>query len=284
MLTGLLLLVRLALAGCPAAAEDVRAGTADAYAAYAALDVDAFGGKAASTIEAAGCLQGPISPQDVARLHLVTALRAWVGRDGPGLLAGLQGVRAADPSATLDAEIAPPGGRVRGFWDSAGEGGGKVVPLPTANGVRWRVDGRESDLPVLPLERAVLVQRLDAAGAQVGVWYFPRGGSLATVAPEAVAPLPVETVAAAPLPSPPREPLLRPTSRKLALGSVLAAGAGAAGLVVAVQARDDYRAAPLSAGPLDDLDERNRVAGIAGWSAVGVSGALLGAAVVVHRW
>ncbi len=81
-----------------------------------------------------------------------------------------------------------------------------------------------------------------------------------------------------PMPSGPR------TSRALAWSSAASLVVGVVGLSAAAITRDQYGASPLSAGPQPERVQLNRIAGGAGYAALGASGVLLSTAVWVGRW
>lgn len=275
----ILLLAAQAMAACPATAEALEIDAGRALDAYRALDLEAFGTASAAVLAEAACLTDPATPELAARVHLVAALRAWVDKDGAGMLARFRGMRGAQPTLDLDPAYAPPGSRPRIFFEMAGEpAGARAVPLPTDAGRRWDVDGHIDSIPVLPADRAVLVQRLGPGDAVERSWYFPVSVALADVVD---LPPPTAPVDAAPVPR--VRPPPGPSRRLLGIGAVTA-GVGVAGLVSAGLLREAYIEAGPGDGTLDGLYAANLASGSVGFAACAVGAGLATVAVVQGRW
>ncbi len=276
----ILLSVAAALA-CPATTASLDHDIAEATARYLALDLDGFDAASSAVLAEATCLVEPASPATAAGLHRTRALRAWVARDTPGMLAALAAMRAAAPETPIDPRLVPPGSRLHEVYEAARPDAGRMAALP---GGGWVVDGRPDAL-LAPLARATLVQHLDPGGGAPETWYFPVGADLdqlaPTPAPLAPEPLPVAGSQVAALPT-----TLRPahTSRTLAIGSGAALLVGAASLLAAATTRAEYLASGPEDGPREDLYALNIATGTAGLAGCTAAVGLFAGAVWVGQW
>jgi hypothetical protein len=273
----LTLLAAAAAFACPATGQSLDEGIADATARYLALDLLGFGAASASVLAEAECLAEPASPATVAGLHRTRALRAWVDRDAPGMIAALSAMRAVEPDVPIDEHLAPPGSRLRDVYDAAGPASeARMAALP---GPGWVVDGR-ADALLVPVDRATFVQKIGPDGAIGRSWYFPMGAAPESLFPDAVPPAPllgnetrIVTV------EHPRRP-----SRGLAIGSGVALALGAGALAAASVTRAEYLASGPEDGAREGLYTLNLVAGTAGLTGCAAAAGLFAGALLVGRW
>ncbi|MDP2306959.1 MAG: hypothetical protein Q8P18_13120 [Pseudomonadota bacterium] len=291
-----LLLAGFAFA-CPSTRASVDESVAEATARYLALDLTGFDTASAEALAQAACLVEPASPPTVAGIHRVRALRAWVDRDAPGMIAAFAALRAAAPDQPVDEHLAPPGSQLHEVYIAVPpESASRMAPLP---GSGWVVDGRAEAL-LVPLDRATLVQRAGIGGSIEQSWYFPLGARLDPLFPASLVsdPLVSDPLSpGAPFPGPPGPTSLpeavataagltrtpRP-SRTLAVGSGAALLVGSAALVAASVTRAEYLASGPDAGAREDLYTLNVAAGTAGFTGCAAAAGLFLGAVLVGRW
>lgn len=282
----LILLAGVALA-CPATDASLDGDVAAATERYLELDLPGFDVASATVLAEASCLGEAASSATAFGVHRTRALRAWVERDAPGMVAAFAAMRAAAPDAVLDERLAPRGSRLREVYD-AGRGApeGRMAPL---TGPGWVVDGRPDAL-LVPLDRATLVQRLGPDGAPRS-WYFPTGAVLDALE----LPTPAVGAARAAIPPVSSAPFLTDAvsslrdrhphpSRALAIGSGAAVLVGAASFAVASVSREAYLATGPEDGAREDLYTANIASGVAGFAVSAAAAGLLVGAVVVGRW
>lgn len=296
-------------AACPASVVQLREELKEAQFRYEALDVPGFQAQAETAFADAACLSEPAPSGVVARLYLVLALDAWLDRNPDAVLSAFRGMAVADPELALPESMAPAGGRLRALFDISRDAfAGARVTAPAAPGATWLADGTLAQGGVLPADRAVFVQRVEADGRVTRGWLFPRGAEAAALggdsAPASLGPPPpvAPAVAAASLssdaaPPPPDAPppsvsatLPAPGRHGLTSPSgLMMTGAGAmtvltcVGALVARAADSDF----TNAGYRQETDGyvvANRAWGTTAIVSSVAAAGLVGASVVVKRW
>ncbi len=227
--------------------------------AYTALREDHFRWRYHEALRLLGCVDAPLEPALATELHLLAVLDARLSGDSERTALAIRGLVTAAPDYTPDPRLAPPGGSLARAIDLAREERwqGETLRLPTDDGTTWFVNGR-GEPPELPLDRGVVVQRLDPGADALASWYLPDGA-----------------VPPGLLPDP-----FRDVQRPLTRGAVAcAAVAGAAWVVVGLT-----ESHPGSLKGDEPALTLNRAAAIGG---LGLSAGALGlgaAAVVTSRW
>lgn len=264
--------------GCVAGTRplDIAASVTAAESAYADLDAEGFARFTVHAREQLRCLETPLPPGDIAALHRLGALEAWLDGDEQATLAALAASRMADPTQTLPSRLAPADHPLRALYERAGgtgESPPRTVPVPPDTTLY--VDGA---LQPVPADRPALLQLRGPdeqilrtawvpAGAPTPDW--PGLTSTPTRPPEVEASQPVAQLPAAALEPPLRRPWL------------VAAGAGAAvsgGLYLVAWrsslAFDDPSNPEVSSRA--DLEALQRRSNALAWTSLGLGAASLG--------
>jgi len=260
-----------------------------ALEAYARLDPELFGAAERASAQHLGCLERPLAPDEVADLHLVRGLGAWLRRDEAELVACMRGLAAVQPDLALPEELAPPSGAVaQALAEARGAQASPETPLPVEGLV---VDGR-AGLDQVPVGRVCLVQAPDSEGA-LRTWYLDGGELPADLL--ALSPAPSAQLAAPSGPVAAPENILggarapQPTtraghpSRGLAAGGLACAALAGGAAVAALRTQDAF----WSAGEQAEAERAyrlNRAAGMTTYGSAALSGGLMLGAALVWRW
>lgn len=146
-------------------------------AAFAELDADAFREADAAAARMLPCLGEPIDDSQVAALHRLHALSAFLDRDHASTVASFRSVLSAAPGYILSEELAPPNHPLRvDFEVASGAVAAPGVPLPAPKEGWVHVDGRSAD--EAPVDRPWVFQQFDENGQVVSTSLVPVGGEL----------------------------------------------------------------------------------------------------------
>ncbi len=164
----LFLKITPATAACPVSPPVLQQQVEAAHSAYEAWDWDHFNDLVDRVRTSTACLSSVPDSELVRDLHLLEALVAARRMDAVGSMYAFRGVISVDPSFRLGTELAPAGSIQSMSFDNAIA----AEPAPTTSlpGGDWILDG-ESDTVLLPLERAVLLQRWPE-GEPIGTLYL----------------------------------------------------------------------------------------------------------------
>lgn len=160
VLAFLALLTAPTKANCPVSAEELGQQAAQAVAAYERLDVERFQALAQDLGAFVPCLEGTVSAEQAAQVHLVMGLEAWSRREDEQVQAALRALLSVQPDYQPSIIVAPQGGGLLAAFEQARKAGkGKAESF---QGLTLMVDGQRG--ASLPLERAALVQWNQPAG------------------------------------------------------------------------------------------------------------------------
>lgn len=268
-------------AACPATVADLRDDAGRSEVAFAAAAGSDFAAAVSDLRADLGCLTDALGPADVAVVHRIEALSAFLAGDHDAVVASFAAARRIEPGWQLPTSLALDDHPLRRDFDRAGSVAVPArAPVPTM-AVGWlRVDGVQAgDVPVaVPF----VLQQFDAAGAVAWSGLVPVGGALPTWAP---APMP-----RSPSPSPVPVPL-PPVAEHPHAGRVpLLVGAGLAAVASGLSGWQASRETARFWDPATPSAEIDRHADRANrWilvsvAAGGVAVGGVGTAVLVGRW
>jgi hypothetical protein len=148
---------------CPATSADVETALDAAESAFESMDPLGFDADHRAVLAQTACVTDALEPADIARIHRLDAVAAYLGRDHDAGVASFRAARAADPALTLPEAFAPEGNAMRLWFEESGLGGGSPsIALPVPAGTTMRVDGVAAT--EVPLDRPVVVQLVTDAG------------------------------------------------------------------------------------------------------------------------
>lgn len=213
-----------ASAACPATVADLRDAAGRSEVAFAAAAGSTFTAAVGEVRTDLGCLVDALGPADVAAVHRIEALDAFLAGDHPSVVAHFAAARRIEPGWQLPTSLALGDHPLRRDFDRAG-----TEPLPERTAVvppigdTLRVDGvRTAEVPVVA---PFVLQRLDGGGAVVESRLVPTAGPLPSWSQAVPVPVPVPAPA----------PVARPEHRHPARVPVLV-GAGLAAVASGLSA------------------------------------------------
>lgn len=265
----ILLFAQLAFAeDCPqpTTAADLRAGVAEAQAAFVAMDLAAFDAAQVEAARRLRCLGEPLEPADAAAYHGLRALVAFVAEDETDTLAAYRSALAAWSLYTLDPSYAPEGHPLReALAQAKALGPSPEAPLSPPPRLSLWVDGAAAK--TAPLERPYTLQAHGRGEAVLHTDWVAAGAS----APDWAL-------------RPPPQAASTPRGRTVMLvgaGASLGASAGLYGAAWATRATFFDPATPL-----EELQGVRRTTNGAtvGAAVLGATGLALGATAWVIQW
>ena len=278
-------------AACPADVDELRDDMAAATQAHGDWAWDDFDTAMGAVRADLGCLTEVLPSVDAKAAHLLFALAGASAHDEDQTIAAYRGLLTLEPQHEPDSSLAPTGSLQRRAWEEAKtSGAGPEDPLP--EGI-WFVDGKPGQ-KALPLQRAALVQLLEAGGLQS--WYLC-GGELPEGLRRVMKPSPVAPAEPAPVPVEPNLAELqaetaevlereRHPSRTMFISGLALVAVGVAGLTVGetldLQVGDGWKS--LDA---DDVEKRYALGlacTIGGLTLGAAGGGLVLGAVFERKW
>jgi hypothetical protein len=275
----MLSLVATALAGpladCPRTFDtaELMAAVESAELNFANQEAEGFAGARMVMLLRLQCQRDPLTPKDIAQVHLVQALAAHLLREEAHVQPALAGMLAAQPDLLLPDAYVPEGHRLRAAMPGA------AASVPTSPRTPligllsgWiEVDGAFSE--DAPTGRAVVLQKMDAGGDVVESRYVWPEDGLGDWQGDGTKPV---------QPRAPRRVAAHPHRLPLIAGGAASVVAG--GVLYALAAGAEREALDPSVPVPDAEAARGRADGLT-WAWIGASGAALGlGAAVVLTW
>ena len=166
-----------AQAACPepVAAQDLGRVISAGDAAFGALDAQAFRAADSEAARLLPCLDEALEPAQVAALHRLHALAAFLARDHAGAVSAFRSMLATAPDYRLSEELAPPNHPLRiDFQVAAGTVSGAGAPLRAPRQGWVQVDGQRAEQA--PADRPWVFQHFSEDGQVLGTSLVPVGG------------------------------------------------------------------------------------------------------------
>ncbi len=185
-----LTLTALALSSPGAAAECVRPSTLRdidiareaALDGFRELDQARFSTYVDRSLALVACLEEPLEASGAARFHELMTLDAFVREDNVAAVHSIRAALAADPAYALPDDLIPTDHPLRFQYDLARTLAAEAGMRLTGAEAEWvSVDGAPAD--EVPVDRPVLLQRMDTDGKVVETAYLTTGAALPDWAP-----------------------------------------------------------------------------------------------------
>lgn len=242
------------LADCPRtfAAGDIVDAAASAEAAFVGVDAAGFASARLTMESRMACSKDILARGDIARVHRVEMLAAFVDVRQAQVPQALAGVFAAEPGHQIPSSLLPEGHPIRGMIPNAmsalHDDPGSELPKPASGWIE--VDGAHALRA--PAQRSAVLQQIDGQGAVLATHYrWSDETGFAWIVPDA----PVETAAVqVGVPMSPTPEARSRWTRRTPLLVLSAASIVASGTLLALAAGEH---AEFDASPSLDADATN---------------------------